>query len=133
MGGGALIVATLELGTDREMRGKLQQAGLVMVGLCAGVALSLNFSANANKDATSPLPVEELRTFAEVFNAIKQGYVEPVDEKKLIREVILTFAQVHAPHADSSDSNSASAPGTTPGGARTRSCCCTSPRPGSRR
>ena len=55
------------------MRGKLQQAGLVMVGLCAGVALSLNFSASANKDANVPLPVEELRTFAEVFNAIKQG------------------------------------------------------------
>lgn len=81
------------------MRGKLQQAGLVFVGLCAGVALSLNFSANANKDATSPLPVEELRTFAEVFNAIKQGYVEPVDDKKLIEGAISGMLSGLDPHS----------------------------------
>ncbi|WP_417067864.1 S41 family peptidase [Niveibacterium terrae] len=81
------------------MRGKLQQAGLVFVGLCAGVALSLNFSASANKDATSPLPVEELRSFAEVFNAIKQGYVEPVDDKKLIDGAISGMLSSLDPHS----------------------------------
>ena len=44
------------------MRSKLQQAGLVFTGLCAGVLISLNFSANADKAAAlAPLPVEELR------------------------------------------------------------------------
>ena len=43
----------------------------------------------------------------ETFDAFLQL---PAPQRKLIREVILTFAQVHAPHADSSDSNSASAP-----------------------
>lgn len=85
------------------MRGKLQQAGLVMVGLCAGVALSLNFSASANKEMAAPLPVEELRAFAEVFNAIKQGYVEPVDDKKLITSAIsgmLTGLDPHSTYLD---------------------------------
>ncbi|MCX9156792.1 S41 family peptidase [Niveibacterium sp. 24ML] len=85
------------------MRGKLQQAGLVMVGLCAGVALSLNFSASANKEVAAPLPVEELRAFAEVFNAIKQGYVEPVDDKKLITSAIsgmLTGLDPHSTYLD---------------------------------
>lgn len=81
------------------MRGKLQQAGLVFVGLCAGVALSLNFSASANKEASAPLPVEELRTFAEVFNAIKQGYVEPVDDKKLINGAISGMLSGLDPHS----------------------------------
>ena len=66
------------------MRSKLQQAGLVFTGLCAGVLISLNFSANADKSSLAPLPVEELRNLADVFNAIKQGYVEPVDDKKLL-------------------------------------------------
>ena len=43
----------------------------------------------------------------ETFDAFLQL---PAPQRKLVREVILTFAQVHAPHADSSDSNSASAP-----------------------
>ncbi|WP_374514505.1 S41 family peptidase [Niveibacterium sp.] len=81
------------------MRGKLQQAGLVMVGLCAGVALSLNYSASANKEAAAPLPVEELRAFAEVFNAIKQGYVEPVEDKKLITNAISGMLSGLDPHS----------------------------------
>ena len=48
------------------MRSKLQQAGLVFTGLCAGVLISLNFSANADKSPLAPLPVEELRNLADV-------------------------------------------------------------------
>ncbi|MBL3081927.1 peptidase S41, partial [Klebsiella pneumoniae] len=70
------------------MQKKLQQTGLVLIGLCAGVLLSLNFSANANKTPGSTLPVEELRQFADVLNAVKSGYVEPVDDKKLITHAI---------------------------------------------
>ena len=39
------------------MRSRLQQAGLVFTGLCAGVLISLNFSANADKSPLAPLPV----------------------------------------------------------------------------
>ncbi|WP_341679437.1 S41 family peptidase [Niveibacterium sp. SC-1] len=81
------------------MRGKLQQAGLVLAGVCAGVALTLNYSASANKDVAAPLPVEELRTFAEVFNAIKQGYVEPVDDKTLITGAISGMLSGLDPHS----------------------------------
>lgn len=44
-------------------------------------------AALADKEA-SPLPLNELRTFAEVFSLIKQSYVEPVTDKKLIDEAI---------------------------------------------
>jgi carboxyl-terminal processing protease len=92
------------MGLETKMRSKLQQAGLVLVGVCAGVAISLNYSASANKEATAPLPVEELRTFAEVFNAIKQGYVEPVDDKKLITSAISGMLSGLDPHSTYLDS-----------------------------
>jgi carboxyl-terminal processing protease len=85
------------------MRNKLQQAGLILFGLVAGIFISLNFSAIAQKEAASPLPIEELRTFADVFNAIKTGYVEPVEDKKLITQAVsgmLTGLDPHSQYLD---------------------------------
>ncbi|WP_291992302.1 S41 family peptidase [Candidatus Accumulibacter sp. ACC003] len=79
--------------------GKLKQAGLVCAGLLGGVLLSLQFSALADKEPRAGLPVEELRTFAEVFNAIKKGYVEPVDDKKLITHAISGMLSNLDPHS----------------------------------
>jgi carboxyl-terminal processing protease len=84
---------------DHLMRSKLQQFGLVLVGLLAGVALSLNLSAIAQKGGEAPLPVEEIKSFADVFNAIKQGYVEPVDDKTLIRHAISGMLANLDPHS----------------------------------
>ncbi len=81
------------------MSSKLQQFGLVATGLVAGVFLSLNFSASANKDAASALPIEELRSFADVYSAIKQGYVEQVDDKKLITHAISGMLANLDPHS----------------------------------
>ena len=38
--------------------------------------------------AKAPLPLEELRTFAEVMDRIKAAYVEPVDDKTLLENAI---------------------------------------------
>ena len=69
-----------------------------------GVAVSLNFSAVAQKAATTaPLPIEELRAFTEVFGRVKSDYVEPVDDKKLITEAIngmLTGLDPHSAYLD---------------------------------
>ena len=54
------------------MRGKLNQIGLIALGACLGVMISLNFSAVAQREALSPLPIEELRSFTEVFGRIKK-------------------------------------------------------------
>jgi carboxyl-terminal processing protease len=81
------------------MRSKLQNLGLILTGVFAGVLISLNFSANADRANMAPLPVEELRAFADVFNAIKQGYVEPVEDKKLITHAISGMLSGLAPHS----------------------------------
>jgi len=86
------------------MKTKIKQASLVLVGVLAGVLLSLNFSAVAQREAARfPLPVDELRAFAEVFGAIKSSYVEPVEDKKLITEAIsgmLTGLDPHSAYLD---------------------------------
>jgi carboxyl-terminal processing protease len=81
------------------MAGKLKKAGLIGTGFLAGILISLQFSAIADKETRNSLPVEELRTFAEVFNAIKQGYVEPVEDKKLITHAISGMLSNLDPHS----------------------------------
>ena len=73
------------------MSNVIKKTGLILIGAIAGMMLSLNFSAIAKKDnieAIHPLPIEELRTFAQVFGRIKSDYVESVEDKKLITEAI---------------------------------------------
>src|SRR5438309_11163104 len=67
---------------------KLRSIGFILVGAVAGVLISLNFQAIADRAARAPLPIEELRAFTEVFGAIKTNYVEPVEDKELITEAI---------------------------------------------
>src|SRR6476620_4916395 len=85
------------------MRSKLRNIGLIGVGAIAGVLISLNFQAIAERSARSTLPIEELRAFTEVFGAIKTNYVEPVEDKKLITEAIngmLTGLDPHSAYLD---------------------------------
>lgn len=83
------------------MHGKFKQLGLVAIGLVLGILVTLNYSALAQKEnaAAQPLPIEELRAFADVFNAIKQGYVEPTDDKKLITYAISGMLSNLDPHS----------------------------------
>ena len=79
---------------------KLKQTSLVLIGVVAGIMLSLNFSAVADKLATpQPLPVEDMRAFAEVFSVIKRDYVEPVEDKKLITQAISGMLSGLDPHS----------------------------------
>jgi septal ring factor EnvC (AmiA/AmiB activator) len=94
-----------EVRTGVRQMGKLKQAGLVCAGLLGGVLISLQFSAIADKETRTSLPIEELRTFAEVFNAIKKGYVEPVDDKKLITHAISGMLSNLDPHSSYLDAD----------------------------
>jgi carboxyl-terminal processing protease len=79
---------------------RFKQASLVLVGLLAGMLLSLNFSAIAEREtARFPLPVDELRSFAEVFGQIKSNYVDPVEDKKLITDAVSGMVTGLDPHS----------------------------------
>ena len=82
------------------MSSKLQQVGLVVLGAALGVAASLHFSAIADRQASSmQLPVDDLRLFTEVFGRIKNDYVEPVEDKKLLKEAINGMLTGLDPHS----------------------------------
>ncbi|MCX7223346.1 MAG: S41 family peptidase, partial [Burkholderiales bacterium] len=76
---------------------KLRSFGLVSAGIVAGVLLSLGISAVAQRGA--PLPLDELRQFSSVFSAIKNNYVEAVDDKKLISGAIAGMLSDLDPHS----------------------------------
>ena len=81
------------------MNGKFKSFGLITLGAVAGILVSLNFQAIGQLATRGPLPVEELRSFTEVFGAIKQNYVEPVEDKKLITEAINGMLSGLDPHS----------------------------------
>src|SRR5256714_12742506 len=85
------------------MQTRLRNFGLIALGAVAGVLISLNFQAVADRATRTSLPIEELRAFTEVFGAIKTNYVEPVEDKKLITEAIngmLTGLDPHSAYLD---------------------------------
>lgn len=88
------------------MSRRIKELGLIAIGLIAGIMASLHFSAVAEKEVPLPLPVEELRAFADVFGRIKSDYVEPVSDKKLITEAINGMLNGLDPHSAYLDAES---------------------------
>jgi len=80
------------------MGNKTKSLGLVGLGMAAGIAVSMQFSALAQRPG-SPLPLEELRTLTEVFSLIKSDYVEQVDDKKLLQDAIAGMVSSLDPHS----------------------------------
>ena len=80
------------------MSGKLKHFGLLAFGALIGAAVTLNYSAIAEREP-EPLPIEDLRAFSEIFGKIKSDYVEPVEDKKLITEAINGMLSGLDPHS----------------------------------
>ena len=51
------------------------------------------------KDEGSKIPLEEIRRYVGVFNTVKQAYVEPVDDRKLMQSAIRGLLQDLDPHS----------------------------------
>ncbi|CAN5235332.1 protease CptA [soil metagenome] len=81
------------------MGSKVKSIGLVSVGVVAGVLVSLQISAVAQRESRSVLPYEEVRQFTDVFGAIKNNYVEPIEDKKLMNEAISGMLAGLDPHS----------------------------------
>ncbi|HKY01335.1 MAG TPA: S41 family peptidase [Burkholderiales bacterium] len=81
------------------MSTKVKHFGLVFTGVVAGVLLALSFLATAQREAEYPLPLDEMRAFTRVYGAIKEGYVEPVEDKRLLTEAINGMLAGLDPHS----------------------------------
>src|SRR6185503_2082717 len=82
------------------MRKRLQQLGLVALGAALGITAGLHFSAVADRQSSAlMLPVDDLRVFSQVFGRIKSDSVEPVDDRKLLKEAINGMVTGLDPHS----------------------------------
>jgi len=76
---------------------------ILLLGVFVGVGITLERAVQAERAATKqadqPLPIDELRTFTEVFSRIKADYVEPVEDKKLLRDAIQGMLAGLDPHS----------------------------------
>ncbi|MDX1696683.1 MAG: S41 family peptidase [Thiohalobacterales bacterium] len=78
---------------------------LLATGLMTGVLVSIGHGVFAERDAArATLPVEELRTFSDVFGRIKNDYVVDVDDKELIENAIRGMLSGLDPHSSYLDS-----------------------------
>ncbi|HBS26421.1 MAG TPA: peptidase S41 [Gammaproteobacteria bacterium] len=73
--------------------------GLVL-GIVFGLPLGTVYNVVADKSSSlQPLPLEELRTFSDVYARIKNDYVEDVDDKTLIQNAIRGMLSGLDPHS----------------------------------
>ncbi len=75
----------------------------LIVGMVFGLPLGTVYTVVADKSESSatlqPLPLEELRTFSDVYARIKNDYVEPVDDKEMIENAIRGMLSGLDPHS----------------------------------
>ncbi len=81
------------------MGSTLKNTSLVGLGVIAGVAVSMQFSALAQKPVEPGMPMEELRQLADVYGLIKTDYVEKVEDKKLLTDAITGMVASLDPHS----------------------------------
>lgn len=83
---------------------------VLLLGIFVGAGITLDMTVLAEREqareALSPLPVDELRTFTEVFARIKSDYVEPVEDKKLLEDSIQGMLAGLDPHSSYLDADS---------------------------
>ncbi|MEE1949199.1 S41 family peptidase [Pseudomonas alcaligenes] len=73
--------------------------GLMLGSPTLLAAEAVEVSAVEAVNGKAPLPLEELRTFAEVMDRIKAAYVEPVDDKTLLENAIKGMLGNLDPHS----------------------------------
>jgi carboxyl-terminal processing protease len=81
------------------MGSKLKNSGLIGLGAIAGVAISMQFSALAQKPVDAGMPMDSLRELANVYGLIKSDYVEQVNDKKLLTDAISGMVGALDPHS----------------------------------
>jgi carboxyl-terminal processing protease len=80
------------------MGAKLKVAGWLTLGAVAGALTTIQIQAIARANL-GPLPLEEMQQFAAVFGLVKNDYVDPVDEKKLVTDAIGGMVAGLDPHS----------------------------------
>lgn len=86
------------------MKNSVRGLLLVTGGMIAGALISASLAA-PERAARTVLPLDEIRQFTDIYGAVKQYYVDPVEDKKLMKEAISGMLQGLDPHSAYLDEN----------------------------
>ncbi len=80
----------------------MKKVGWLVSGALLGgtLVVATTVTAGDSGKSASGLPLKELRTFVEVFNAVERNYVEPVSDQKLLEYAIKGMVSNLDPHSD---------------------------------
>ncbi len=78
---------------------KTRSLTLVLLGTIIGGGLTIGHSVFGARDDQEQLPLEDLRTFTDVFSRIKNDYVEEVSDEKLLEYAIRGMLNGLDPHS----------------------------------
>jgi carboxyl-terminal processing protease len=85
---------------DRPTMGStLRHSALLALGAVLGVAVTMQFSALAQKPVADGMPLDSLRQLADVYKLIKSSYVEPVEDRKLLTQAMSGMVDALDPHS----------------------------------
>ncbi len=81
------------------MKSLFRSMPVLAFGALLGASLTLGEGVLAGKHETETLPLEDLRTFTEIFAKIKNDYVEPIEDKALLENAIRGMLAGLDPHS----------------------------------
>ncbi len=81
------------------MKSLFRSMPVLAFGALLGASLTLGEGVLAGKHETETLPLEDLRTFTEIFAKIKNDYVEPIEDKDLLENAIRGMLAGLDPHS----------------------------------
>jgi carboxyl-terminal processing protease len=100
----------MNLKWSESMKSVARYTLVLLLGAFFGVAVTFDMVVHADraqtKETLSPLPLDELRTFSEVFARVKSDYVEPVEDKKLLTDAVQGMLSGLDPHSTYLDAES---------------------------
>ena len=81
------------------MGSKIKHSALLTLGVILGVAVTMQFSALAQKPVENGMPIDSLRQLANTYSLIKSAYVEPVEDRKLLTQATAGMVAALDPHS----------------------------------
>lgn len=81
------------------MRSPLRTPLLLAAGVTIGVSATLSSGVLADRSSSDVLPVKDLQNFVRVLDMVKSGYVEPVDDEKLLADAMRGMLEGLDPHS----------------------------------
>jgi carboxyl-terminal processing protease len=95
--------------TEFDMKSAARYLPVLLLGMFVGAGITLDMTVLAEREPVKDagaLPLDELRTFTEVYARIKSDYVESVDDKTLLENSIQGMLSGLDPHSGYLDADS---------------------------